>query len=106
MKDFICRSQSSPVFSVFLDENDSPSSIQGSSFPSTKRIILNENAKAARRIQAKSYFPKHISDSEMWFERFSSWMNNEILQSELTKARERIKNVDFSDYSTDSLVVF
>ena len=106
MKDFICRSQSSPVFSVFLDENDSPSSIQGSSFPSTKRIILNENAKAARRIQAKGYFPKHISDGEMWFELFSSWMNNEILQSELTKARERIKNVDFSDYSTDSLIVF
>ena len=106
MKDFICRSQSSPVFSVFLDENGSPSSIQGSSFPSTNRIILNENAKAARRIQAKGYFPKHISDGEMWFELFSSWMNNEILQSELTKARERIKNVDFSDYSTDSLIVF
>lgn len=69
-------------------------------------IVLDENKEAVSADVASCFIPKTSFDANQWDKRWTSWMNNTVLQEELAKAKENIMDSEYSDYESDSLLVY
>jgi len=94
------------LFKVYLNSNDIPITIETTGLPPFTQIKLMENETALKWDECMSYFPKRGVEKEMWIDRFTEWMNNEKLQSELQKAKERIEDVEPKTSLSDSLIIY
>ena len=92
---------------VWLDENNDPVAfaLSDKRKSAEKKIILDKSRKESRIVEATIYCPKRMTSKDRWIERWTEWMNNEILQEELFKAKERIMDLEFNEYKTDSLII-
>ena len=93
------------MFKVYLNSEGIPTTIETTGLPPFTQIKLLEGGTAKEWDEYMSYFPKRSVEKEVWIERFTSWMNNETLQSEIQNAKDRIKNVEFNNYLSDSLII-
>ncbi len=93
------------MFKVYLNSEGIPTTIETTGLPPFTQIKLLEGGTAKKWDEYMSYFPKRSVEKEVWIERFTSWMNNETLQREIQNAKDRIKNVEFNNYLSDSLII-
>lgn len=96
---------------VFLDDNNQVVSFTLSSKIGDKyKTIINDNLKESKRINGIPFFPKRIFEGtdkkEEMIERWKSWVNNDLLNDEISKAKNRIKdNNEFKTFESDSLII-
>ena len=69
-------------------------------------FILDESKTAVYKVAASCVIPKRVFDANQWDKRWTSWMNDTVLQEELNKAKENVKDYEYSDYESDSLLVY
>ena len=83
-----------------------PSAQIASSRPPVKSVVLDEEKAAVSYELASCYFPKRMVDEDEWLDLWTAWMNDEVLQRELFKAKERIRDVDYRTFESDSLLIY
>ena len=71
-----------------------------------KSIALNNGGEISSSVIVSFYSPIYTIDEKQWVKRWTAWMNNDVLQSELLKAKERIKETKTNSFSSDSLLVY
>ena len=71
-----------------------------------KSIVLNNGGEISSSVIVSFYSPIYTIDEKQWVKRWTAWMNNDVLQSELLKAKERIKETETNSFSSDSLLVY
>ncbi|MBR2533399.1 MAG: HAMP domain-containing histidine kinase [Erysipelotrichaceae bacterium] len=87
--------------------DDSPLNTNANTGNHVMSIILDENKEAVSAEMASCFMPKTMfSDVSQWEKRWTSWMNNTVLQEELNRAKENIKDREYSDFESDSLLVY
>jgi len=86
--------------------DDSPLYTNANTGNHVMSIILDENKEAVSVESASCFIPKTKSDANQWDKRWTSWMNNTVLQEELSKAKENVKDNEYSDFESDSLLVY
>lgn len=103
-EDFVKRiyKQRYKDFTVWLDDDDNPVAFLAGP---NKKIVLDDSKTETHMESAYPFFPKQMFEQDEWIEKWTRWMNNDVLQEELAKAKERIKDVTYSEYETDSLIV-
>ena len=83
-----------------------PSAQIASSRPPVKSVVLDEEKAAVSYELASCFFPKRMVDEDEWLDLWTAWMNDEVLQRELFKAKERIRDVDYRTFESDSLLIY
>lgn len=83
-----------------------PSAQIASSRPPVKSVVLDEEKAAVSCELASCFFPKRMVDEDEWLDLWTAWMNDEVLQRELFKAKERIRDVDYRTFESDSLLIY
>jgi signal transduction histidine kinase len=71
-----------------------------------KSIALNNSGDVSYSFIVSFYSPIYTLDEKQWVKRWTAWMNNDVLQRELLKAKERIKDTETKSFSSDSLLVY
>ena len=69
-------------------------------------VVLDEDKTSVFEYLASCFVPKTMYDEKQWDKRWTSWMNNTVLQEELDKAKENVKDSIYSDYESDSLLIY
>ena len=69
-------------------------------------LVLDDQKTASVQVMANCFLPKTTFDEDQWEKRWAAWMNNDVLQRELNKAKENVKDSNYSEYESDSLLVY
>lgn len=87
------------TFDVWLDQDGNPVSIAVTNSPPIRKIVLDQNKKEAKKVSATTVLPKYLVGKDDWIKRWTAWMNNKMLQEEMLKAKDRIKDNGFDYYN-------